>query len=165
MSSPTPTLRVGAYAVCLRDGAVLLARLIGADPPLWTLPGGGLDHGEDPRDGAIREVEEETGLRVTEWEGPVYLVDAEAVDAGWHMKVEVFRAVTFEGDLYVDDPDGIVEDARFVPVDECEATLMATWQLITEPVGAWLTERWTDVREYRYRVHGATRAEMTVMRL
>ena len=40
------------------------------------------------------------------------------------MKVEVFRAVTFEGDLYVDDPDGIVEDARFVPVDECEATLM-----------------------------------------
>ena len=64
MSSPTPTLRVGAYAVCLRDGAVLLARLIGADPPLWTLPGGGLDHGEDPRDGAIREVEEETGYRV-----------------------------------------------------------------------------------------------------
>ena len=64
MSSPTPTLRVGAYAVCLRDGAVLLARWIGADPPRWTLPGGGLDHGEDPRDGAVREVEEETGYRV-----------------------------------------------------------------------------------------------------
>jgi 8-oxo-dGTP diphosphatase len=64
VTSPTPTLRVGAYAVCMRDGAVLLARLIGADPPLWTLPGGGLDHGEDPRDGAIREVEEETGYRV-----------------------------------------------------------------------------------------------------
>jgi ADP-ribose pyrophosphatase YjhB (NUDIX family) len=49
--------------VCLRDGAVLLARLAGTDPR-WTLPGGGLDHGEDPRDGAIREVEEETGYRV-----------------------------------------------------------------------------------------------------
>lgn len=61
MSTPTPSLRVGAYAVCVRDGAVLLARLIGSD---WTLPGGGLDHGEDPRDGAIREVEEETGYRV-----------------------------------------------------------------------------------------------------
>jgi ADP-ribose pyrophosphatase YjhB (NUDIX family) len=57
------SLRVGAYAVCLRDGAVLLARLTG-DPPRWTLPGGGLDHGEDPRDGAVREVEEETGYRV-----------------------------------------------------------------------------------------------------
>ena len=60
----TRSLRVGSYAVCVRDGAVLLARLIGADPPVWTLPGGGLDHGEDPRDGAIREVEEETGYRV-----------------------------------------------------------------------------------------------------
>ena len=46
MTSPTPSLRVGAYAVCLRDGAVLLARLTGTDPR-WTLPGGGLDHGED----------------------------------------------------------------------------------------------------------------------
>lgn len=60
----TRSLRVGAYAVCVRDGVVLLARLIGADAPLWTLPGGGLDHGEDPRDGAVREVEEETGYRV-----------------------------------------------------------------------------------------------------
>ena len=64
MSSPTPVLRIGAYAVCVRDGAVLLARWIGSEPPRWTLPGGGLDHGEDPRDGAIREVEEETGYRV-----------------------------------------------------------------------------------------------------
>jgi ADP-ribose pyrophosphatase YjhB (NUDIX family) len=63
VTEPKPSLRVGAYAVCLRDGAVLLARLTGTDPR-WTLPGGGLDHGEDPRDGAIREVEEETGYQV-----------------------------------------------------------------------------------------------------
>ena len=31
---------------------------------LWTLPRGGIDHGEDPRDAAVREVEEETGYRV-----------------------------------------------------------------------------------------------------
>ena len=62
--APRPHLRVGAYAVVVRDGAVLLARWVGSDPPRWTLPGGGLDHGEDPRDGAVREVEEETGYRV-----------------------------------------------------------------------------------------------------
>jgi 8-oxo-dGTP diphosphatase len=64
MTAPTPIVRVGAYAVVERDGAVLLARWIGSDPPRWTLPGGGLDHGEDPRDAAVREVEEETGYRV-----------------------------------------------------------------------------------------------------
>jgi 8-oxo-dGTP diphosphatase len=64
MTDPIPVLRVGAYAVIERDGAVLLARWIGSDPPRWTLPGGGLDHGEDPRDAAVREVEEETGYKV-----------------------------------------------------------------------------------------------------
>jgi 8-oxo-dGTP diphosphatase len=54
--------RVGAYVVCVREGAVLLVRF--TDSRRWALPGGGLDHGEDPRDAAVREVAEETGLEV-----------------------------------------------------------------------------------------------------
>lgn len=54
-------LRVAAYAVCRRGDTVLLARWIGPRGPEWTLPGGGLDHGEDPADAAVREVREETG--------------------------------------------------------------------------------------------------------
>lgn len=60
-------LRVAAYGVCVRDGQVLLARLSPSDPAepsRWTMPGGGLDHGEDPLDAVVREVEEETGFRV-----------------------------------------------------------------------------------------------------
>ena len=64
MTEPVPVVRIGAYAVVLRDGAVLLARWLAPDLPRWTLPGGGLDHGEDPRDAAVREVEEETGYQV-----------------------------------------------------------------------------------------------------
>jgi ADP-ribose pyrophosphatase YjhB (NUDIX family) len=49
-----------------RSGRVLLAR--GAPscnlPGLWQLPGGGLDHGEDPADAVVREFAEETGLAV-----------------------------------------------------------------------------------------------------
>jgi 8-oxo-dGTP diphosphatase len=158
---------VGSALIENDDGLLLVANRRRDGRLDWTPPGGVIDDGEELLQGLTREVEEETGLKVTEWEGPVYLVDAEAIDAGWHMKVEVFRAVAFEGDLVVgDDPDGIVEDARFVPVDECEATLRAaTWELISEPVGAWLAERWTEARTYRYSVAGANRAEMIVTRL
>ena len=63
--------RVAAYAVMLReregDVEVLLSRLAPrvSRAELWTLPGGGLDHGEDPRAALIREVHEETGLDAT----------------------------------------------------------------------------------------------------
>jgi ADP-ribose pyrophosphatase YjhB (NUDIX family) len=56
------SLRLAAYAVCIEDGRVLLAHHV---PPggeaNWTLPGGRVEHGEDPFDTVIREVAEETG--------------------------------------------------------------------------------------------------------
>lgn len=68
MDAQTPVVRqrVGAYAVCVREGRLLLAQLSGRTgaPGTWTLPGGGLDHGEHPRAAVVREVHEETGLRV-----------------------------------------------------------------------------------------------------
>jgi 8-oxo-dGTP pyrophosphatase MutT (NUDIX family) len=55
---------VAAYAICVRDEQILLAR---SPAPRggheWVLPGGGMEHGEDPYDTVVREVEEETGYR------------------------------------------------------------------------------------------------------
>lgn len=131
----------------------------------WTPPGGVIDDGESVLDGLTREVEEETGLRVTEWTPPVYRLRAEAAEAGWLMNVQVHRALAYDGHLRVEDPDGIVVDARFVPADECSAVLATSWQLLHEPLGAWLAERWDDERHYRYRLDGTVRAEMTITRL
>ncbi|MGW1872222.1 NUDIX hydrolase [Streptomyces sp. NPDC001975] len=58
-------LRVAAYAVCVRDGQILLARSPDDDgTPEWVLPGGGMEHGEDPYDTVRRELMEETGYRI-----------------------------------------------------------------------------------------------------
>jgi ADP-ribose pyrophosphatase YjhB (NUDIX family) len=72
MSHDLPKVtRLAAYGVIERDGAILLCHVspnnLGAG--LWTLPGGGLDFGESPEAGAVREVEEETGL-VARIDGP-----------------------------------------------------------------------------------------------
>jgi 8-oxo-dGTP pyrophosphatase MutT (NUDIX family) len=57
--------RPAAYAVLVSgnpngNGRILLSKLAGTD--LWTLPGGGIDHGEPPLDALAREVHEEAGL-------------------------------------------------------------------------------------------------------
>jgi ADP-ribose pyrophosphatase YjhB (NUDIX family) len=59
--------RVAAYGVAVVSGRVLLTRLtaLTSRAGWWTLPGGGIDHGEDPRDAVVREVAEETGLVAT----------------------------------------------------------------------------------------------------
>ncbi|MGP3533551.1 NUDIX hydrolase [Microbacterium sp. RD1] len=58
-------IRVAAYAVITdADGRVLLAHWNEGRHAAWTLPGGGLEAGEDPERAARREVREETGYRV-----------------------------------------------------------------------------------------------------
>jgi 8-oxo-dGTP diphosphatase len=91
----------------------------------WSTPGGVIDEGETLLEGLTREVAEETGIVVTEWRGPLWEVTAEAPEMGWRLRVEVHLATAFDGELAVDDPDGIVVDAQFVPLGDCRTHL--TW--------------------------------------
>ena len=106
----------------------------------WSTPGGVIDADDASLlAGLTREVEEETGLVVREWSGPLYEVRALAPDMGWRMRCEVHLAVAFEGDLRVDDPDGIVVEAAFVPAGRVRRPAR-----VVRAVGARAAERVAD---------------------
>ena len=46
-----------------REAKVFVAQRLDSSLEAWQMPQGGLDEGEDPQAGALRELEEETGIR------------------------------------------------------------------------------------------------------
>jgi len=58
------------------DGLVFAAQRIDNPGPAWQMPQGGIDKGEDVRQAALRELEEETGVSAD-------LVSVEAESANW----------------------------------------------------------------------------------
>ena len=147
---------------------VLLVRNQRRDGRLdWSPPGGVIDSSDDSLiAGLTREVVEETGLRVTKWEGPVYRVEVVAPEMDWHLQVEVHRALEFDGEIRLDDPDGIVDEAAFFSPRQCCSLLEQGARWLHEPISEWLEERWAvnDVRHYRYEARGSDRTSLVVER-
>jgi 8-oxo-dGTP diphosphatase len=147
------------------DGVLLVANRRHDGAVDWSTPGGVIDDGEEVLTGLAREVREETGLVVSRWDGLLYGIEVVAPDLGWHLRVEVHRAEAVEGELVVDDPDGIVIDAGWVAVGECDARLAQSHPWVREPLSAWLGQRWTLARDFRYHVAGTDRSSFTVSAL
>jgi 8-oxo-dGTP pyrophosphatase MutT (NUDIX family) len=133
----------------------------------WSTPGGVIDATDASLlHGLAREVEEETGLRVLGWEGPIYEVRAVAPELGWSMRCEVHRALGFDGVLCIDDPDGIVIDACFAARERWDELLGTCAEWVREPLAAWLAHRWgpSERRRFDYDVIGARREDVRVVR-
>ncbi len=130
---PFQLQRVAAYALAIRDGAegpeVLLTRnsARGPHPGSWTLPGGGIDHGEEPRDTVVREVHEETGLECTP--GDVLDVTSAHFEGtapsgrreDFHALQIVFDADVADGEPAVVESGGTTDEAAWVPLTDLDS--------------------------------------------
>jgi 8-oxo-dGTP diphosphatase len=108
--NPAPTVDVVIFHP--ERGIVLIERK--NPPPGWALPGGFVDYGETVESAALREAEEETGLRVVLTRLLGVYSDPDRDPRGHTMSV-VFSAVTSEPDaLKAGDDAG---KAEFFPLD------------------------------------------------
>lgn len=63
MTTTLPYREAAGIMLLNRDGKVFVGQRIDTTLEAWQMPQGGLDEGEDAEAGALRELEEETGIR------------------------------------------------------------------------------------------------------
>lgn len=116
--------RIGAYGLAVAEESVLLVRIREGYPGAgrWTLPGGGLEHGEHPHDGLVREYEEETGLAATI--GDFLLTDSHHLrrsDRDLHLLRLVWRVqVPTDREPRVLEVDGSTETVEWIESDRLQ---------------------------------------------
>ena len=107
---------LAADAAVLRNDTVLLIQR--KHPPMkgsWALPGGFVDQGEDPVHAAVRELEEETGLKGTEPRLLMVMGDPER-DPRKHIVSIVYEITVSEDQTPTAGDDAA--DAKFWPIEE-----------------------------------------------
>jgi 8-oxo-dGTP pyrophosphatase MutT (NUDIX family) len=143
---PPKRQRVAAYALITRStgdpgdptaaAEVLLTRLA---PHVrfdgWTLPGGGVDHGEHPRDALRREIYEETGLHAE----PGAVIDVysshftgarpDGLVEDYHGIGLIFEAEVLPESVAVEphvvEVDGSTDSAAWLPVDKAASLALS----------------------------------------
>jgi ADP-ribose pyrophosphatase YjhB (NUDIX family) len=136
-SAPARVTRIAAYALCLDDERrILLCRTASSVAPNgeWMLPGGGVEFGEDPADGVLRELGEETGLtgRIEGIAGIVSrLLDRRpwAGGADVHNVAIVYRVAVDPGELR-DEIDGSTDTCAWLSRVEVDA--LPLWPVARE---------------------------------
>jgi len=124
MNDPKPRVtRIASYGLVTDSNHILLCRLSGDLPHagMWTLPGGGLEFGEHPEAGMVREVEEETGLIVQ----PAGLagIDSISRDGGqdsFHAIRIIYHTTWLGGEMRY-ETEGSTDFCQWHPMDRVEA--------------------------------------------
>ena len=114
--------RIASYALCLdAERRILLCRIGPGEHEtgFWTLPGGGLDFGEAPAPGALRELEEEAGLtgdivEIADVDSQVY--GPRGGRPGEMHAIRVIYRVQITGGSLRDEVDGSTDTCTWFPL-------------------------------------------------
>jgi 8-oxo-dGTP diphosphatase len=137
------TQRLGAYAVVFHEGLILLTRIspVGYPAGTWTLPGGGVDHGESPHDAVLRELYEETGMRALS-SRLVDVHDVHVVAQGRNDQYEDYHGVHLLYAVEVDhsvrphvvETDGTTDVAAWVPVADVGSVVQPVLPMVEHAI-------------------------------
>lgn len=119
--SKRPT-RLATRALILHQDRLLLVNAYpGGRSDLWCAPGGGVESGASLPDNLMREVQEETGLRVAVG-APALINEFFDPGSGFHQVDLFFRCTITAGEIdpHWRDPEGVVTQRRFFSRDDLE---------------------------------------------
>lgn len=116
-------IRVAAYGVITEGDRILLAHWNESGRSGWTLPGGGIDPGEDPVDAVVREIAEETGYSAEA--GELLGIDSKVIpaehrfvpDAGPLHALRIVYRATVTGGALANERDGTTDEAAWFSLE------------------------------------------------
>ena len=124
-----PRQRVAAYAIVRSRRGVLGTRCSNrtAIPGLWQLPGGGLEPGETPSAGVVREITEETAQHV-----------------------RIVRLIDVQSEHWVGrSPSGVLEDFQALRIIYTAVCPEPTQPEVLDVGGTTMSASWVPVRRWR----------------
>lgn len=125
-----------------KDNEILLVRHNSefGSKDFWTIPGGTANENESAIESIARELMEEAGLKVKNWNSIAYTAQHLNYKRNWQSIVIVFESESFEGNIAITDPDGDILEAAFFPIAKAiELLKEIPFPVMREPLINYLT--------------------------
>jgi 8-oxo-dGTP diphosphatase len=106
----------GAAGICMNENnEVLMVKAKSSNA--WAIPSGGIEKGESPEECCVRELKEETGYTVRIMK---QLFVKDAMVKGYHVNTYYFLVEKYGDSSGIDDPDGLIEEYRWLSLGGIE---------------------------------------------